>query len=387
MKKLFVAATALTTAALVALSGSPASAYSGATSWNDAGLRVVVVETGKYVMSTDGLGTMDGSGTIQVTKGAGQTVKSAYFMAAQVQPDDKPTLNSASAITINGSAVTFKYESLDLGVNLYNNFNNYFADVTSIVKPVVDAASAGTINLNISEGGLDVEGTSLVVVLNEPSVQTSTVIIGFGNSATTGDTFDIDFNALTAPQTTDLQLSLGITYSYQFEEIQASDVRVNTSLMTDSAGNFDDCEEYPELGPDDLPLCDNGSLLTVGGVGDSLGLPTTGTQSSPDDEFYSLSSYVEVGDTNLIVETKNESGDDNVFMAAFYLKNILATVASEFDGGGSGGGSGGGGSAGGEDTLANTGISAPVATGALVAGLGAALLAGVTRPRRRVRNQ
>lgn len=382
MKKFFAVATAFTTAAFVALSGSPASAYSGANSWNDAGLRVVVSETGKYVMSTDGLGTLDGVGTVQVTKGAGQTVKSAYFMAAQVQPGDKPTLNTASAIQLNGVPVTFKYESEDLGVSMGNNFNNYFADVTSIVKPVVDAASAGTVDLSVTEGGLMVEGTSLVVILNESSVQTSTVIIGFGNSSTAGDTFDIEFNALTAPQTSDLQLSLGITFSYQYEEIQTTDVTVNGTLMTDSAGGWDDCESDGLLDESDFPICADDALITVGGVGNSLGLPTPGTQTSPDDELYSLSSYVSVGDTSLVVETRNASGDDNVFMAAFYLKNILATVGGESGGGGSGGG----GSGGGDDTLANTGISAPVATGALVAGLGAALLAAFIRPRRRARN-
>jgi len=330
MKKSIFVAIAAGAALSVAIASPASAAYSGPTSWNTAGLKPVIVETGQYTWSIDGLGTLDGTGNIQVEKPVGGTVYKAYFVAAQVQDASKPVLNAASAILLNGSPVTFQYESLDARGSDGNAFNNYFADVTTLVSSTINGQSAGVNNITVDEGGLDVEGTSLVVLFNDSTVDVATVVLAFGNSSPSGDSFTLAFNALSAPQTQDLQMSVGISYSYDNENDdrsgwQSSSIYVNDTLMTDIAGSFDDCEEANQEAD-----CEDNALLTVGGVGDSNTNPTMPSSAawsqSADDELYTLTPFVEVGDTSITVKTSNPSSDDNIFFDAFYLKHIVATL-------------------------------------------------------------
>ena len=330
MRKSVFAAIAAGAALSVAVASPASAAYTGPSSWNTAGLKPVIVETGKYTWSIDGLGTLDGTGNIQVQKPAGGTVYKAYFVAAQVQDGSKPSLNVASNIELNGAAVTFEYESLNASGDPNNAFNNYFADVTSLVSSTINGQPAGVVDITVDEGGLDVEGTALVVLFNDSNVDVATVVLAFGNSSPSGDSFTLAFNALSAPQTQDLQMSVGISYSYDQDgdardDWQSSSILVNDTLMTDIAGSFDDCEEEDQEND-----CMDGALVTVGGVGDSTTNPTMPSSDSwsqaADDELYSLTPFVEVGDTSINVKTSNPSSDDNIFLDAFYLKHITATV-------------------------------------------------------------
>ena len=70
----------------------------------------------------------------------------------------------------------------------------------------------------------------------------------------------------------------------------------------------------------------NGALITAGGVGDTNANPPNPNQianSNPryDDELYNLSPFVNTGDTNINVATRNPSNDDNVFFAGFFIGN------------------------------------------------------------------
>ena len=330
-------ATVALASSLVLLSVGTAEAYSGPSTWNTSGLKEVVALTGKYNWSADGLGTMSGTGTLRYQKPTNGTVKAAYLIAAQVRPSAEPTLGQASNFKINNQAVTFEYAAMDSGSGF--DFNNYFADVTSQVKSTLDAASAGVGSVAADEGvsnqsGPLVEGLELVVVWNDPSVDVSTVMVEFGTSNPAGDTFALDFPALTQPQTADLQMSVGDSYSYQEAGdsptgTQASTIKVNSTLMTDIAGGFDDCSTFVTS----LGDCSDGSLITVGGVGDSLTNPTLPTPdpigNQPDDELYSLSPFVHVGDSQISVETRNASNNNNIFSAVFYLKHVMATNAAD----------------------------------------------------------
>jgi hypothetical protein len=324
-------------AALSVVVASPASAaYTGPSSWDTPGLKSVIVETGQYSWSIDGLGTLDGTGNIQAQKPTGGTVYRAYFVAAQVLDGSQPTLNEASNIELNGLPVTFQYESLDAGgPDAGNGFNNYFADVTSLVSSTINGQPAGVVDIAVDEGGLDVEGTALVVLFNDSNVDVATVVLAFGNSSPDGDSFTLAFDALTTPQTQDLQMSVGISYSYDRDgnsrvDWQSSTIVVNDVLMTDMAGSDDDCDE-----PDHANDCGDDALVTVGGVGDNTTNPTmpsadTWSQAA-DDELYSLTPFVEVGDTSINVETSNPSSDDNIFLDAFYLKHVSATLTGGDD--------------------------------------------------------
>jgi hypothetical protein len=367
MRKSIFAAVAAGAALSVAIASPASAAYTGPASWDTAGLKPLIVETGQYNWSIDGLGTLEGTGNLQVEKPAGATVHKAYFVAAQVQDGSKPTLNSPSNILLNGSAVTFQYESLNASGTESNAFNNYFADVTSLVSSTINGQSAGVNNITVDEGGLDVEGTALVVVFNDSSVEVATVVLAFGNSSPSGDSFTLAFNALTAPQTQDLQMSVGISYSYNNggdsrDGWQSSSIFVNDTLMTDIAGSFDDCNEANQ--EDD---CNDNALVTVGGVGDTTTNPTMPSSDlwsqTADDELYSLTPFVEVGDTSILVRTSNPSSDDNIFLDAFYLKNVVATV---------------------EDGLADTGFDLSSSALGAIAVLGAGVASVVVARRRKV---
>lgn len=320
------------------LGTSSAFAYDGPASWDTAGLKNVYIESGALSWSVDGIGTNVGTGTgnIQVNKPAGATVHKAFFMSAQVQDESKPTLGSASSVTLNGAPVTFSYESLDASGQGFG-FNNYYADVTDILSTSLNAAATGLSDVAVDEGGLLIEGDALVVVWNDPAVDTATIFLSFGNSDPAGDNFSLAFPALSAPQLEDLQFSVGITYSYQEQgdspdNTQASVFTVNGTPLTAVAGGFDDCAIDAGADPaqshwDD---CGDGALMTIGGVGDSLGNPTLPAVDpmgdNPDDELYSMSSFVNVGSTDINITTRNASSDDNVFFAGFDLKHVVATV-------------------------------------------------------------
>lgn len=304
--------------------GTPAE-VSPAAAIVDGGLQQVRLYSGSLNWSVDGLGINNygASGDLQVEKPAGASVKAAFLMTAASSTHPMPT-----DITLATQPVTF---SIHAAGGYYTNF---FADVTTIVKPIVDAGS-GTLNITVNEGTFRnlIDGTSLVVVFDDPSVPLASVAIYFGTSDPAGDTFTMEFNALTLPQTEDLRMSVGSSFSYGSG--QNSSVLVNGEVLSNYAGHFDDCDQFVS-GDEVTSNWTCNALLTVGGVGDSLTNPTLAApwSTTADDELYSLSPFVAVGDSEIVVETSNPSADDNIFMTVFYLDKV-AVFDPELSGGGS----------------------------------------------------
>lgn len=302
----------------------PGTSSSGAVaptaSVDDGGLRLMHAFTGNLNWSVDGLGINPPAqtGTLTVQKPAGAAVIRAYLMLASFPEVD---VDGLSDVRLNGAAPSFT----EVATDTQYGFRNFMADVTSIVRPTIDGASAGNISIAINEGANAgvIEGSSLIVVFDDPAVNLSSIAIYFGTSVTTGDNFTLAFNTLSEPQTQDLRMSLGSAFSYG--EGQSTVVSVNGETLSDVAGHFDDCDEFV-AGDEDGGnwTCNDGALITVGGVGDSLTNPVVGEPWSTvnDDELYSLAPFVEVGDTQIEVQTLNQSGDDNVFMAVFFLDEI-----------------------------------------------------------------
>lgn len=291
----------------------------------DGGLQRVRLFSGSVNWSVDGLGINRGtSGDLQVEKPNGATVLAAFLMTASAARHAMPT-----DLTLAAQPVTFSIEASGSATG----FTNFFADVTSIVKPLVDAGS-GTVNLTVDEGSLvgPIEGSSLVVVFNDPAVTLASVAIYFGTSDPAGDNFAMDFNALTEPQTQDLRMSLGSAFS--FGSFQNSDVSVNGRELSRFAGHVDDCDQFT-AGDEDQSnwKCGNSALITVGGVGDSLVNPERGPgavwSTLADDELYSLAPFVSVGDIAVNVKTSNPTSDDNLFMAVFYLDKIAVFATDD----------------------------------------------------------
>ena len=283
-----------------------------------AALTPVVTEGGKISWSIDGLG-MDPrtSGTIQVEKPAGATVRKAYMAAATVGTDAYNV--QTGDIKIDGADVAW-----DTMVSSDMGGHNYWTDVTSLVKTKIDAAPAGRIDMTISENPTTrIDGELLVVIFNDPAQTTdNTIMLMFGAQKMGGDNFNI---ALAEPidksdPNLALEFSLASSYSNQDGSAQYSIVDVNGVRMTTSAGGNDDS----------IDPMDNGNLFTVGGLDDSTANPAdptaTPTNKRSDDELYSLLPFVNDGDTQILVHTLNPSRDDNILFAGLYIRSATAIV-------------------------------------------------------------
>lgn len=278
----------------------------------------VVTETGKISLSIDGLGVYPGNtGTIQVEKPAGATVRKAYMSAATT--GFRSHKLSVGDIKIDGIDVNWAIETPS-SISSWN----YWAEVTSIVKAKIDAAPAGRVDFTITEKSADtynIDGELLAVIFDDPSQTTdNTVVLLFGAQDIAGDTFAIGMAEpidLSDPNLV-LDLSLGISYGYQTADDQYSYVDVNGVRITSWAGGEDDASTTPGQ---------NGKLLTVGGLDDSNANPLD-PNAKPvgdfryDDELYNLIPFVDDGDTTINVWTQNPSTDDNIFFAALYLSTV-----------------------------------------------------------------
>lgn len=280
------------------------------------GLQMTVNERGRISSSVAGAA----GGSLTVTKPLGAEVRSAYLAYATTGFSATPM---TSPLTMARSAVPLTNE-VTSGISSYN----YFADVTSIVKPVVDAAPPGTVTLPLVEPDPDLtEGEILVVVYDDPAVTTDqTVSVLYGALAPSGDSYGVRLARPIdlADPATKLQMSLGISFGYQaYGTPQYSTVDVNGRRLTTAAGGDDD--GYPA----------NGSLITVGGEGDSADNPAdpnaTPADDRSDDELYDLRPFVHDGDDTITVQTTNPSRDDNVFLAVFEMNPPVVTIETGDD--------------------------------------------------------
>jgi hypothetical protein len=301
------------------------------------GLSPFATVTGKVYMSEDGIGTNDpAGGPIYVQKNdSSATVQAAYLLAAGIPGY---TMQNGD-VTLDGTSLSF-----DPADSVVGNFgvNSVWTNVTSIVKPVVDAAAPGNIEFTAAEplNTDEIDGEILAVIMNDPTLPTNnTVSFLFGALDTTGDNFSIGLASplnLGDPNLA-LTMSIGDSYGYQGPPAtgQYSTISVNGTLMTSSAGGNDDSICKYDT-PQDFTNCGNGTLITVGGIGDSTANPpdptatdsTCGPPGPPrcDDELYNLLPFVHNGDTSIQVNTDNPSNNDNIFFTGFQLDSAAAVV-------------------------------------------------------------
>jgi len=299
----------LISAALILLVG-----LSGAVS--EATLNVQIIEGGQISMSADGGGASASTYLIQADKpNLSATVRSAFLTCSITSGNLADGYVSLAAISINWD------ETFDNGT-----WDNGWADVTSIVKPIVDAAGVGITDLTIVEN-TPIEGCGLYVIFNDPLQDSAnTVFLFFGGQATTGDDFAVTLAEPLDPTDT-AEMGLAISYGFQgggpatnlcgTGSAQYSEIDVNGVRMTTCAGNFDDAADSGA----------NGNLITVGGIGDDPANPTDPFQRPGDgatpriveDELYDLKAFLEADETLVFVETLNPSNDDNIFAGHMYL--------------------------------------------------------------------
>jgi hypothetical protein len=270
-----------------------------------------------------------------VEKNPGAIVHQALLFAASTGFTGYTPINGD--VTIDGAPVTWD-PTHTIG-NSISSFN-VLADVTEMVKAKLDAASPGPVSFTIAEPNntLQIDGEILAVIFDDPTVTINkSITLLYGAQSTTGDTFNV---ALTAPidksdPNQQLAFGLGISYGYQAAGIlnQYSLIDVNSTRISSAAGGQDDCDQKYAAAPN-FASCGNGSLLTVGGTGDSTSNPVDPNATPQDscvprcdDELYNLEPFVNSGDTAFTIHTLNPSNDDNIFFA-WLLANPPATVTS-----------------------------------------------------------
>lgn len=265
--------------------------------------------TGNVGLSSDGWGSTTQAGVISANVPAGATVIAAYLYTSTFS---NPSLTGVGG-TINGNAIG-PFTSLGTNATACCSLTAARANVTGILKPLIDGGAGGTYNFNVTETSGNQDGYALVVIYSLPALPVSTIGILDGWASASGDNTAIAFGTPIDPTAVGFfaEMRLGIGFSFDGNTCasgnQVSRVDVNGTTITRNAGCNDDSADGTSS---------NGNLITVGGDNDpfSPNLPTI----AQDHERYNLVPYLEVGDTGITVTNANASLDDNIFLAMFHV--------------------------------------------------------------------
>jgi hypothetical protein len=279
--------------AALALAFLPGRAY--------ASLTTFATYTGNVGYSSDGFGSLAQTGTISASVPLGATVLAAYLYSSTNTSSGSHNAGG----TLAGSAIAYGAPVINAAAPFLASQR---ADVTSIIKPLIDGGPGGIYNFTVTETNGGQDGEALVVVYQLASLPTATVAILDGFSAVGGDSATLTFGSPLAAGFF-AEMIIGDGFSCCDENTnprQSSTISVNGTTITQNAGGLDDGANVQ-----------NGSLITVGGFNDpfSAHLPSY----TNDHERYNLATYLAIGDTSATIRTNNPSADDNIFMATFYL--------------------------------------------------------------------
>jgi hypothetical protein len=270
---------------------------------------------GKGGSSADGLGQAGAGGALQADVPAGSQVVHAYLYGAYAVQGSPPPADLT--LNFDGANVTL---SVLQTVGNPPFLTSARADVTAQVKAKVGAGGA-QVSFTVASDPPSLDGLGLVVIYSNSRLPTTTIAVLDGAASPAGDTATFSFAKPVDPTAATFKatLSLGSGHGFQGEaghvcgtqSPQSSLVDVNGKRLTSCAGNYDD------------GFGANGSLITVGGVGDAIDNPANPNQrpadgTTPrvnDDELYDVKPFLQKGDTQLSITTSNPSGDDLVFLA------------------------------------------------------------------------
>ncbi|MFK7857266.1 MAG: hypothetical protein AB8B64_00495 [Granulosicoccus sp.] len=267
---------------------------------------------GNIYASADAVGTNDVEGFVSLDKRGDATVLRAYLMAQS----NFDYIIEDGDVQLDGREIVWDDIFFnDAGAGRLDFFNNVYADVTDIVRPVVDASPAGLIDFRVTENNTTfIDGVTLFVIFEDSSLPEQSILMYIGGQSTRGDTFNLSLPRPLQVSEDDLTMGLGISFGFQGTSgtPMLSEIDVNGVRLTTSAGGEDDGESA------------DGALITVGGIGDSLENPDPFATPSPnglrtDDELYNLATVVGDGTTSIAISTINPTDDDNIFFAYFVI--------------------------------------------------------------------
>jgi hypothetical protein len=273
--------------------------------------------TGTVGLSVDGVGSNNAAvGDVQAEIPVGATILKAYLYSAGTPSPwyaDSPTTlgqYNAAGITLAGNAVT-NFDTLVGAVSDRADIGRWFtarADVTSLVQSLTAGAATTSFSWAVTEGSLNnrIDGEVLAIAYSAPGLPEATVAFLDGGQRTGGETTTVNFaSPLADPSAASFAAAFGIASTFSCCN-QQSRIEVNGSLLTDFAGNNDDGAAVQD-----------GSLITVGGLGDDPG--NNVASYADDDELYNLKPFLNTGDTSFAIKTSNATNDDNIFFAHLYL--------------------------------------------------------------------
>lgn len=292
-------------------SGVSQAALTSAGTWN-----------GNVGLSVDGVGNISSPlGNVQAEIPVGSTILQAYLYSAGIPtayvgaPVSLADYNTAG-ITLAGSPIT--NFSLLVGATSTRadiaGWATARADVTALVQSLTTGAVTSSFSWAVSEGTRSsvIDGEVLAIVYSHPSLPLGSVAFLNGGQNTGGETSFVNLGApLGDPTAAGFAADLGVAISFSCCG-QSSTIKVNGSTVTDNAGNNDD----------GLILSD-GSLITVGGLGDPF---TNGATYANDRERYDLRPFLSMGDTSFSIFTQNPTNDDNIFFASLYLTGDITEI-------------------------------------------------------------
>jgi len=270
---------------------------------------------GKGGWSADACGTSGTNCSLDAEVTDGATVEGAWLYAVTAQ-----TCPASVNLLFDGTPYTLP----ELVHNTFDAFSlcSYRVEVTDQVEATI-AGAGGITTFSVTEL-VDFDGTALVVVFSDADEKETSVIILDGGLDSDGATTTVGLAAPLDKTVSGFEatLSLGINFGFQGPAGgntcgtgpgQDSKVDINGVRLTSCAGNFDDGTF--EIG--------GNALITVGGVGDSTDNPADPFQEAGDggsprveeDELYDIAGFLSQGDTEIVIDTVNDSDDDNIFLA------------------------------------------------------------------------
>ena len=267
---------------------------------------LVYTNTGPLAMTTDGLGTVSGSGTLRTEIPAGATVDKAILLVTTPTLDGVFSTGSPPNVEFEGQALVNPYFSDPGGPSPTALF-----DVTSIVDAGYDPSTSAQdwSFLELEE----VEAAALAVSYSHPGLSEGAVI--FMAAGFRAGQFNL---GLTPPLPVDLSapvlLSVGIDSSLTGPGVTGWSIEVGGQKLASVAGARDD------------GLDADGARVTVGGVGDSPANPVSNsTDYSQDDELYTLNDYLADGATNIPLDFSAGASDaGRLFFVGLQLNSAMA---------------------------------------------------------------
>lgn len=251
------------------------------------GLTAFYQKFGRYQLSVSAAGSNDASHALRVSKPhADAIVEKAFLLAASNgcgHPCEfyTPTPINKGDIRLNSEPVTWQNSiATGFGSGFPEFFHNAVADVTSIVKPVLDAMpAAGNKNFTVKENAAKItyiDGEVLVVVFKMPAGSPNrTIALMFGAQQPHGDRFELSLVNPIDKSHPDAVFNMGSGISYGCQNpicaapADFTSVKVNGRQLTMGAGGEHDGSTV------------NGAFITVGGIGDSPDKPANPSAPAP----------------------------------------------------------------------------------------------------------